>query len=146
MERLENEQSSFRYFIYITTHFPILPSLYLHHSSFSNTSVASPTSQFILQPFHCFTYITAHSPTLLLLHLHHSSFSNPSFASPTSQALHLIHLASRPCPKGLFPSGFPTKTLSYAFLDCSIRATCPSHLSRLDLRRLIMLGDTRKQD
>ena len=39
----------------------------------------------------------AHSPTLLLLHLHHSSFSNPSFASPTSQALHLIHMASRPC-------------------------------------------------
>ena len=30
-------------------------------------------------------------------HLRHSSFSNPSFASPTSQALHLIHLASRPC-------------------------------------------------
>ena len=42
-------------------------------------------------------------------------------------------------PKGLFPSGFPTKTL-YAFLDCSIRATCPAHLSRLYLRSLIMLG------
>ena len=26
-----------------------------------------------------------------------SSFFNPSFASPTSQALHLRHLASRPC-------------------------------------------------
>ena len=25
------------------------------------------------------------------------SFSNPSFTPPTSQALHLIHLASRPC-------------------------------------------------
>ena len=42
--------------------------------------------------------------------------------------------------KGLFPSGFPTKTL-YAFLDCSIRVTCPAHLSRLDLRFLIMLGE-----
>ena len=37
--------------------------------SFSNHSVATPTSQLILQPF---------------------------FASPTSQALHLRHLTSRP--------------------------------------------------
>ena len=46
--------------------------------------------------FHCFTYVTDHFPTLPLLHLRHSSFCNPSFAS-TSQALHLRHLASRPC-------------------------------------------------
>ena len=65
--------------------------------SFSNISVTSPTSQLILQPFRRFIYVTAHSPTLPLLHLCHSSFSNHSFASPTSQALHLIHLASRPC-------------------------------------------------
>ena len=65
--------------------------------SFSNLSVTSPTSQLILQPFRRFTYVTGHSPTLPLLHLRHSSFSNHSFASPTSQALHLIHLASRPC-------------------------------------------------
>ena len=43
-------------------------------------------------------------------------------------------------PKGLLLSGFPTKTL-YAFLNCSIRATCPANLSRLDLRFLIMLGE-----
>ena len=60
----------FRHFTYATTHSPTLPSLYLCHSSLSNPSVASPTSQFI---------------------------SNPSFASPASQALQLIHLASRPC-------------------------------------------------
>ena len=96
-------------YTYVTTHSQTLPSLYLHHSSFSNPSVASPTLQLILQPFHCFIYITAHSPTLLLLYLCHSSFSNPSvawttsqsfsnpsFASPMSQALHLCHLAS--CP------------------------------------------------
>ena len=51
-------------------HSPTLPSLYQRHSLSSNPSVTSPTS---------------------------SSFSNPSFASPTSQALHLRHLASRPC-------------------------------------------------
>ena len=61
-ERLENEQSSF-----------------------FNPSVALPTSQLILQPFHCFTYVTTHSPTLPSLYLRHSSFSNPSVASPTSK-------------------------------------------------------------
>ena len=104
-----------------SAHSPTLPSLHLRHSSFSNPSVASPTSQFILQPFFRFSYVvssslnspgeppmdrtrarcaicndvTAHSPTFPSLHLRHDSFSNPSFASPTSQALHLIHLASR---------------------------------------------------
>ena len=87
----------FRHFTYVTTHSPTFPSLHLRRNSFSNSSVTSPTSQFILQPFRRFTYVTADSPTLPLLHLRHSSFSNPFFASPTSQALHLIHLASRPC-------------------------------------------------
>ena len=54
-------------------------------------SVASPTSQLILQPFRRFIYITAHSPNLPLLHLSHRSFSNSSFVSPESQALHLRH-------------------------------------------------------
>ena len=84
-------------FSYVTAHSTTLPLLYLRHSSFSNPSVALPTSQLILQPFRCLTYVTAHSPTLPFLHLRHSSFSNPSFASPRSQALHLSHLASRPC-------------------------------------------------
>ena len=116
----------FRRFTYVTAHSPTLPFLHLRHSSFSNPSfasptsqalrsldevteslekdlcslsnlsVTSPTSQLILHHFRCFTYVTAHSPTLPLPHLCHSSFSNPSFASPTSQALDLIHLAS--CP------------------------------------------------
>ena len=95
-ERLENEQSS----------------LYLRHSSFSNPSVALPASQLILQPFHRFTYVTAHSPTLPLFHLHHSSFSNPSFAFPKSQALHLRHLATRPCMAEAFPLQLVTKSIS----------------------------------
>ena len=96
-----------------SAHSPTFLSLHLRHNSFSNSSVALPTSQLILQPFRCFTYVTAHSPillsllirhrvfilqpfhrftyatvhspTLLLLHLRHNSLSNPSFASPTSQ-------------------------------------------------------------
>ena len=35
--------------------------------SFSNLSVALPTSQLILRPFRCFTYVKAHSPALLSL-------------------------------------------------------------------------------
>ena len=35
----------FRCFTYITAHSPALPLLHLHHSSFSNPSFASPTSQ-----------------------------------------------------------------------------------------------------
>ena len=54
-ERLENE------LCYITTHSPTLPSLYLRHRSFSNPSVASPTSQLILQPFFRFSYVTSSS-------------------------------------------------------------------------------------
>ena len=42
---------------------------YLLSRAHSQTSVTSPTSKLILQPFRRFTYITAHSPTLLLLHL-----------------------------------------------------------------------------
>ena len=42
-------------------HSPTLQSLYLRHSSFSNPSVAWPTSQFILQPFFPFSYVTSSS-------------------------------------------------------------------------------------
>ena len=51
----------FYHFTYITTHSPTLLLLYLHHSSFSNPSAASPTSQFILQPFFRFSYVTSSS-------------------------------------------------------------------------------------
>ena len=77
---------------------PSLPLLHLRHSSFSDPSVASPTSQFILQPFRHFTYVTAHSPTLPSFHPRHSSFFNPSVASPTSQlipTLRTFHLRLR---------------------------------------------------
>ena len=55
-----------------TSHFS---SPYLRHSSLSNSSVASSTSQLILQPFRCFTYVTAYSPTLISLLLRHRLFT-----------------------------------------------------------------------
>ena len=86
-------------FTYVPAHSPTLPLFHLRHSSFSNPSFASSTSQaeLILQPFRHFTYVTTHFPTLPSLYLRHSSFSNPSVASPTSHARHVLHLASRPC-------------------------------------------------
>ena len=48
----------FRHFTYVTAHSLTLPSLYLRHSSFSNPSFASSTSQLILQPFFRFSYVT----------------------------------------------------------------------------------------
>ena len=86
---MENELilQAFSHFTYVTVHSdsPSFPSLHLSHNSFSNPSVALPTSQLILQPFRRFTYVTNHSSTLPLLYLRHSSFSNPSVASSTSQ-------------------------------------------------------------
>ena len=53
----------FSHFTYVTSHSPTLPSLYLRHSWYSNPSVASPTSQIILQPFFRFSNIKGFSLT-----------------------------------------------------------------------------------
>ena len=50
--------------------------------------------------------------------------------------LHKIHLNNF-LPSGFPEDLFPSETL-YAFLDCSMRATCLAHLRRLDIRFLIM--------
>ena len=54
---------TFHHFTYVIAHSPTLLSLLLGHSSFSNPSVASPTSQLILQPFFRFSYVTGSSLT-----------------------------------------------------------------------------------
>ena len=82
----------FRRFTYITAHSLTLPSLHLSHTSFFNPSVASPTSQLILQLFRRFNYVTAHSLTLPSLHLRHSSFYNPFCRLPTSPEEPPMHL------------------------------------------------------
>ena len=46
-------------------------------------------------------------------------------------------------PSGLFPSGFPTKTL-YTPLSSPIRATCPTHLILLDFITRTLLGEEYK--
>ena len=51
------------------------PCHFTYVTSFSNPSVALPTSQFILQPFRCFTYVTIHSPTFLSLLLRYRLFT-----------------------------------------------------------------------
>ena len=92
--------------------------------SFSNLSVTSPTSQLILQAFRRFTYVTAHSPIIPLLHLRHSSFSNPSFHFPTSHALHVNHLASRPCcTQGLFRSWKLDKSMNHLLCRAAVVLT-----------------------
>ena len=68
-------------------HSPTFTSLHLRHNAFSNTSVVSPTSQLILQPFRCFTYITAHSPILISLLLRHKLFTYVTGEPPMSERI-----------------------------------------------------------
>ena len=85
-ERLENELCCTSM---SSAHSPTFPSLHQRHSSFSNRSVALPTSQLILQPCHCFTNVTDHSPTILSLLLRQRnelcSYSKLSVSLPMSQ-------------------------------------------------------------
>jgi hypothetical protein len=69
--------------------------------------------------------------------------NDPLYAPhPTSQRSILIlssHLRLG-LSSGLLPSGFPTKVL-YAPLFSPIRATCPAHLSLLDLITRMIFGE-----
>ena len=99
---------SFRRFTYIAAHSQTLLSLLLRHClftyvtwrathdrydlSFSNPSVASPTSHLILKAFRRFTYVTVHSPTLPLLHVRHSLFTYVTWRAAHDKAGWLLPL------------------------------------------------------
>jgi len=75
-------------------------------------------------------------PVSILSHI------NPNHAHPTSWSAILI-VSSHLClglTSGLFPSGFPTKTL-YAPLLSSIRAAYPAHLNFIYLISRIIFGE-----
>ena len=62
--------------------------------------------------------------------------------TPTSQLKSILILSSHlrlGLPSGLFPSGFPTKTMHTLLLP-PIRATCPAHLILLDFITQTILG------
>ena len=90
----------------------------------------------LVKKFHAFhgtrMFITART-SVRHLSLSWASPIQPIYPHPTSWRSVLIlstHLRLG-LPSGLFPSGFPTKTL-YTPLSSPIRATCPAHLILLD--------------
>jgi hypothetical protein len=72
-------------------------------------------------------------------YIHHKI---PQPISPRSILIQSFYLRLG-LPSGLFPPGFPTKTL-HTFVSSPMRATCPAHLILVDLISLILSGEEYK--
>ena len=123
-----------RHFTYVVALSPTLPSLYLCHSSFSNSSVASPMSQLIVQPFFLFSYVTGSSltspgePPMVRLKKFTLQRSFDYFKglmssahSPTFPSLHVRHRSFSNLPVAL-----PTSQLNLQTFRCLTYVTVHS--------------------
>ena len=107
------------------------------HSSEANQFSASQEIPHILRDPKVHYCIHKFPPTISILRE-----INPVHVSPSHVLkIHLnIILPAKPgFPSGLFPSGFPTKTLYTCFLP--IHATCPTHLILRNLITQIISGE-----
>ena len=117
-------------------------------------NLGSPASACVMRRHYSMAYTQSLTNSLTNWHSRNQEVHYRSFiSSPLISIFGKIYLISRitiNLPQIHFniilpsmsriPLIFSTKTL-YAVLNCSIRATCPAHLSRLDLRLQIMFGE-----
>ena len=107
------------------------------HSSEANQFSASQEIPRILRNLRVRYCIQKLPPTISILRE-----INPVYISPSHVLkihLNIILPATPGFPSGLFPSGFPTKTLNTCSLP--IHATCPTHLILHNLITQIISGE-----